>query len=164
VPAGALEGRQVVVPLFTPANRERAVRHAMELGARNFPALVDPTSVVPRGLSAGEGVYVNAGCTIGAAARIGRFGFVNRGASLGHHLDMGEFSSIGPGVVIAGQVVVGRAAMIGAGAVILPNVRIGERAVAAAGSVVRRDVPAGGTVAGHPARVRGKAEGGSPAA
>ena len=48
---------------------------------------------------------------------------------------------------------VGRGASIGAGAVILPGISIGEKAMIGAGAVVTRDVPAGQTVAGNPARI-----------
>jgi acetyltransferase-like isoleucine patch superfamily enzyme len=47
---------------------------------------------------------------------------------------------------------VGRGASIGTGSTILCGVTIGERAIVGAGSVVTRDVPAGGVVAGVPAR------------
>jgi UDP-2-acetamido-3-amino-2,3-dideoxy-glucuronate N-acetyltransferase len=46
-----------------------------------------------------------------------------------------------------------RGASIGSGAVIMCGVTIGENAVVGAGAVVTRDVPAGATVAGVPARV-----------
>lgn len=45
-----------------------------------------------------------------------------------------------------------RRASIGSGAVILCGVTIGENAVVGAGSVVTKDVPAGATVAGNPAK------------
>lgn len=49
--------------------------------------------------------------------------------------------------------VVRRGASIGSNATIMCGVEIGERATVGAGSVVTRDVPAGATVAGNPARV-----------
>ena len=51
-----------------------------------------------------------------------------------------------------GEVVVGERAMIGAGATVLPGVEIGSEAQVAANSLVTRDVPAGTTVAGVPAK------------
>ena len=49
---------------------------------------------------------------------------------------------------------IGRNVWIGGGAIILPGVTIGDDALIGAGSVVTRDVPAGATVVGNPARPR----------
>ncbi len=51
---------------------------------------------------------------------------------------------------------IGRNVWIGGGAILLPGVTVGDDALIGAGSVVTRDVPAGATVAGNPARVVAK--------
>ncbi|MGD6390580.1 DapH/DapD/GlmU-related protein, partial [Xanthomonas citri pv. citri] len=48
---------------------------------------------------------------------------------------------------------IGRDVWIGGGASLLPGVAVGDGALIGAGSVVTRDVPAGATVVGNPARV-----------
>lgn len=48
---------------------------------------------------------------------------------------------------------IGQDVWIGGGAIILPGVTIGDNAVISAGSVVTRDVPAGSTARGNPARI-----------
>jgi maltose O-acetyltransferase len=49
---------------------------------------------------------------------------------------------------------IGSSVWIGGGAIILPGVTIGDNALIGAGSVVTRDVPAGVTAFGNPARLR----------
>ena len=49
-------------------------------------------------------------------------------------------------------IAIGRNVWIGGGAIITPGVTIGDDAIIGAGSVVTRDVPAGATVVGNPAR------------
>jgi UDP-2-acetamido-3-amino-2,3-dideoxy-glucuronate N-acetyltransferase len=51
------------------------------------------------------------------------------------------------------RTVVRRGASIGSNATILCGVEIGERATVGAGAVVTKDVPAGATAAGNPARI-----------
>jgi UDP-2-acetamido-3-amino-2,3-dideoxy-glucuronate N-acetyltransferase len=51
------------------------------------------------------------------------------------------------------QTRIGRGASIGSGATLLGGITIGEDALVGAGSVVTKDVPAGVTVAGNPAKV-----------
>jgi len=141
------------IPLFSPANRRSAHRHAVALGAGSFATLIDPTAIVPRRLDAGPGVFVNAGVVVGACSSLSEFSLINRGTVVGHHLRLGAFSSIGPGAVVAGQVTIEDDVLIGAGATLLPGVHIGAHAVVGAGSVVTRDVAAFTLVMGSPARV-----------
>ena len=143
---------EIVIPIFTPGQREAAYTDAVRNGFERIGTVVDSSSVVARSTALGAGVYVNAGCTIGGQARLGDFVIVNRSSSIGHHTRIGDFVSIGPGVVLAGRIRVGRGVLVGAGAVVLPDIEIGENAIVGAGSVVTRNVPADSVVAGNPAR------------
>jgi len=58
------------------------------------------------------------------------------------------------GLELGRPVRIGRNVWIGGAAVILPGVTVGDDAIVGAGSVVTRDVPAGATVTGNPARRR----------
>jgi sugar O-acyltransferase (sialic acid O-acetyltransferase NeuD family) len=142
-----------LAPFFTPANRQKVVREAFGAGFRSGFALIDPTAPRSVSLKHGPGLFVNAGCTLGAASQFGEWVFINRGASIGHHARFGDFVSVGPGAVISGTVTLGRGCVIGAGAVVLPELSIGSNSVIGAGSVVTKDVPDNCLALGVPAKV-----------
>jgi sugar O-acyltransferase (sialic acid O-acetyltransferase NeuD family) len=146
-------GLAAVIPLITPGHRLAVEAEARALGFSAFPPLVDPTAVIARTASVGEGAVVNAAAVIAAATEVGRFAHLNRGASVGHHNIVEEYATVGPGCVLAGHVRVGRGAFVGAGAVCAPEVAIGANAVVGAGAVVLGDVPARAVAVGNPARV-----------
>ena len=100
----------------------------------------------------GEGCQVLAVAAVCTHARLGDAVIVNTSASIDHDCVIGNGVHIAPGARLAGEVVVGARAFVGTGAVVLPRLRIGEDAVVGAGAVVTRDVQAGVTVIGNPAR------------
>ncbi len=142
-----------LIPLFTPANRQQAAREAAACGFTQPYTLIDSSVARLYAAEVQGGLYVNSGCSVGAACRFGQFVLVNRGVSLGHHARLDCFVSIGPGAVLAGNVTVGRGAVVGAGAVVLPKLTIGANAVVGAGAVVTKDVPEHCLVVGNPARI-----------
>jgi len=148
-----LLGLPFLAPFFTPANRQKVVREAFGAGFRAGFSLIDPTVPTSRSLVRGPGLFVNAGCTLGAASELGEWVFINRGASVGHHARFGDYVSIGPGAVVSGSVTLGRGCVIGAGAVVLPQLHVGRNSVVGAGSVVTRDVPDNCLALGVPAKV-----------
>lgn len=83
---------------------------------------------------------------------IGDHSCVKRNSSLGHETVVEEFAFVGPGATVCGRVRIGEGVYVGAGSCIRDGVEIGKNSVVGAGSVVVKDVPAGVTVVGNPAK------------
>ena len=116
------------------------------------PSAVHPAAWVSPNATLGAGCQILAHATVSVEARLGSACIVNTAASVDHECVLGDGVHIGPGAHLAGCVTVGDNAFIGTGAAVLPRLTIGANAIVGAGAVVTRDVPAGATVAGNPAR------------
>lgn len=136
-----------------PAIRARISQRYAGLGARII-SLIHPSATVARSATMGDGCAIHAGVNISSCATLGRGVKVNTGANVTHDVSVGDFASIAPGAVVLGRCSIGSCAYIGGNATILPRIAIGEEAMVGAGAVVTRDVPAGVTVYGNPARRR----------
>ena len=116
----------------------------------------------------GPFVEIQAGAIVGERCKISSHSFVCSGVTIGTGVFVGhgvmftndrvprattEVGDLqGPDDWEMELTVVGDGASIGSGSVILPGITIGANAVIGAGAVVTRDVAAGTTVVGNPAR------------
>jgi hypothetical protein len=141
----------VVLALADPEAKHRIAARLDAAGAR-YATLVHPTAEIAPSVSVGPGSIVNAGVAVVYEATIGVHVTINLNATVGHHVVIGDCTTIAPGANVLGKVRIGVGCQIHANAVILPAVRVGDGAVVGAGAVVLRDVPAGVTVFGNPAR------------
>jgi sugar O-acyltransferase (sialic acid O-acetyltransferase NeuD family) len=99
-----------------------------------------------------EGVVLCAGAIATVNVRFEKFCLLNLACTVGHESVIGEGAVLNPTVNISGGVHVGAGALLGTGAQVLQYVSIGEGATVGAGAVVTKDVAAGSTVVGIPAR------------
>ncbi len=118
---------------------------------------VGPFSRIRAGTRIEPGAYVGnfaeiKNSRIGSGTHVGHFSYVGDS-------ELGEDVNIGAGTVTANfdgrdkhRTVIGDRAKIGSDTIIVAPVKIGEDASTGSGAVVNRDVPAGETVVGVPAR------------
>jgi len=146
------------IGIGNPATR---LRISAEIESRfpqlEWPQLIDP-SVRMDFASArlGKGILLCAG-TIGTVnITIEPFAMVNLGCTLGHESHIGRGSVINPGANVSGGVIIEEGVLVGTGAQILQYVRIGAGSTLGAGAVANRDIPAGITAVGVPAKPLGK--------
>ena len=142
----------------SPAERHLLLREI--LGEVGDGAVIRPPFHCDYGynIRLGPGAFLNFNCvvldvvavTIGAGTQIGPAVQIY---AADHPRDAAERRT---GVEFGRPVHIGRSVWIGGGAIILPGVKIGDDAVIGAGSVVARDVPAGATALGNPARIRAR--------
>jgi maltose O-acetyltransferase len=107
-------------------------------------------------ISVGRGVFVNFNCIIldVVAVKIGAGTQIGPAVQIYAADHPRDAATRRAGKEFGRPVGIGCNVWIGGGAIILPGVSIGDDAIIGAGSVVTRDVPAGVTVLGNPARVR----------
>jgi len=149
--SGKIRGKRIAVALGIGDNAAR-LRYADMLAAAPLPALVHKSATVSGEAVVEGGAVVMAQAAVNPGARICRGAVVNTSAVVEHDCVLGEGAHLGPGAVLCGNVHIGKLAFVGAQAVVIPGVRIGEGATVGAGCVVLKDVPAGATVVGNPAR------------
>jgi maltose O-acetyltransferase len=155
----------------TPGPTEEWIEHF------NAPGLSDEERyalLVERFASVGEDALIRPPffCDYGHNITLGARAFLNYNCIIldVETVSIGEGTAIGPSVQILASdhprdpalrrqkvrfgrpVMIGANVWIGGGAIILPGVTIGDDAIVGAGSIVTRDVPAGVTVVGNPAR------------
>lgn len=114
--------------------------------------VVHAAAVVATTACLGEGSVVMANATINPDARLGRGCIVNTGAVVEHDCVLEDYVHLSPNAALGGAVTIGARSHLGLGAVALPGVAIGQDARIGAGAAVIRDIEAGVTAVGVPAR------------
>ena len=140
-------------------NRARERVHERILAA-GFEVLtvVHPSAVVAPRARLGAGTVVMSLVAVNCDAQVGAGVILNTGCVVEHDCRVGDFAHLSPNGALGGGVEIGPRTHLGLGAVVLPLVKVGADVRVGAGAVVTRDVPAGVTVVGIPARPLGKGE------
>lgn len=117
------------------------------------PSIIDPSAMIARGVSMGEGVFIGKRVVVNTGSQIGNCSILNSGSIIEHDCMIGLFTHISPGATLCGQVTVGNDSHIGAGSVVRQGIRIGRQSLIGAGSVVVKDIPDNVRAYGNPCRV-----------
>jgi sugar O-acyltransferase (sialic acid O-acetyltransferase NeuD family) len=144
-----------VVAVGNPAIRRQIIQRLQQANpALRFATLVHPLAWVAPSASLGQGSVVFAQSCVSTQVQVGQHASINLACTLSHDTVLGDCVSLGPGVHLCGGVNIGNDCELGAGVNVIPNVHIEPGVTVGAGAVVTRQLPAGVTAVGVPARAR----------
>ena len=131
--------------------RRRLADYVRQLGYKLENA-ISPDSIISRSVVLGEGVAVMAGAVINACSVIHDYAIINTGAVVDHDCSIGVAAHIAANCALAGNVAVGACAFIGVEQMSYQKSMLRATRSWGRGAWVIRDVAAGDTVVGAPAR------------
>ncbi len=147
---------RVVGGVGSPATRQRLMEKAAASGFA-FETVIHPQVERSQWIEIGEGTVICCGSVLTTNIFLGRHVQINVACTVSHDAIMGDFATLAPGVHVAGCVHLGRRVWVGTGAVLINGTQdapivVGDDAVIGAGACVTKNVAAGVTVVGVPAK------------
>ena len=148
--------KYITIAIADPVIRDKLANKCVQHGIL-FHSIVAANHIRMDACDVGEGAIFSPFTTLTSNIKIGRHFHCNIGSYVEHDCILGDFVTFAPGVKCNGNVHIGDHAYIGSGAVIkqgtpVKPLRIGAGAIIGMGAVVTKDVAAGDTVIGNPAR------------
>ncbi len=144
--------KRFVVGIGKPSLRLKLTSALIEMGGEPHTVVSTRANVGKFENSIGKGTSVLQQAIIENGNTIGDGVLVHVGTLVSHDVVVGDYTELSPYVKLLGKVKVGKLVSIGTGAIILPGIHIEDNAIIGAGSVVTKNVKAGETVVGVPAK------------
>jgi sugar O-acyltransferase (sialic acid O-acetyltransferase NeuD family) len=143
-----------IIAINNPVIRRKVVSNMLTIApAARYATLIHPNFVSSNSVNIQEGCIITSSCAATVDIRIGKHCILNIGTTVGHDTTTGDFCTLAPKSNICGDIAIGNGVEIGAGAVIRQGLKIGDDSMICMGSVVVKEVKAGTTVMGNPARL-----------
>jgi sugar O-acyltransferase (sialic acid O-acetyltransferase NeuD family) len=141
----------LICAIGDPSNKLVACERLKARGGR-FTNIIHPTVAIGHETTLGMGVIMARLSLLTVNAQIGNFVTINLYSSCGHDAVVEDGCTISAHCDITGHAHLDRGVFLGSHAAVMPGVRVGTFATVAAGSVAFRNVKAGETVIGVPAK------------
>lgn len=140
-----------VVAIGSPSVREAVAQRLSDAGLR-ATTLIHPRAVIGSRARIGDGVVITSGVQVSTNVTIGDHVHLNPASIIGHDATLADYVSVNPGAIVSGNVAVETGVLLGAGSVVLQGLTVGAGSTVGAAACVTKDVVAGTTVKGVPAR------------
>lgn len=119
-------------------------------GSIRFATLIDPSVILSKRVSIGEGTIICAGTIMTVDISIGKHVIINLDCTLGHDDVFEDYVTIYPSVNVSGNVRVGKCVELGTGTQIIQGKSITSDVIIGAGAVVVKNIKESGTYIGVP--------------
>ena len=146
-----LEDVYVVCAIGSAKVRKKIIEK-LKVFSVKYATLIDPSVLVSKRVSIGEGTIICAGSIITVDIEIGKHVIINLDCTVGHDTVIEDFVTIYPSVNVSGIVRVGECSELGTGMQIIQGKTIAAKTIFGAGSVVVKDCTESGTYVGSPAK------------
>lgn len=113
---------------------------------------VHPHATVGEDVELGPGTVIAAGGRVTTHVTFGRHVQINTNATVAHDCVLDSYVTVSPGANVSGTVHLDEGVYVGTNAAIIQGLHVGAWSMVGAGALVHRNVPAGVTVVGVPAK------------
>lgn len=147
-----VENAEYACGIGDPAMKLKVCQQLKQKGAI-FTNIIHPSSIVTEYCEFGSGIVVSPFAAVVVNTSIGDFVTINAFSVVGHDAVIGKGCTLSAHCDVMAKVQLAEQVFMGSGSRVLPHIKVGHGATVGAGAVVIRNVPAGATVFGNPAKL-----------